>query len=341
MLKVLLNTEKLKRFNTDLVRSVMKAGEPVTKNSVAAETGLSLSTCANILSGLLEMGEISEFGMAASTGGRPSRRYVYNHNFQVMALIYPRLEKKRISLHISVVNTAGEPLFEEIRELSYLKGDDLLSLSSELAESYDNLSVLSFGVPAVVQNGYIGHCEIAGLSNLDLKGVLVRKYGLTVSVENDVNCAALGYWDSLGTLCPESLVYMYYPEDGISGAGIVVNGRVLRGHRDFAGEISFLPLGTSMAKQGRIQRNPKKFTDQVDRTVQSINCLINPGRIIISANWVTQDLREQLLESIEHSSPPGQIPVIDFDPQMDLSYKKGLIRKGLRLLSCGFDVVGQ
>ena len=340
MLKVKLNTEKLKRFNRDLIRSVLKEeGDGTTKSSLAFETGLSLSTCSNILADLEESGEIAVLGLEESRGGRRSRLYGYNHNFRSLALIYPALEKRSVSLHISVVNTAGEPLLEEIRYPGNICGDDLISLSGELIERFENLSVLSFGMPAVVRKGVIGLCEMDRLSHFDLKGVLERKYAVAVSVGNDVNSAALGYYDSLQSDSPESLVYLYYPEDGISGAGIIVNGRVLRGERDFAGEISFLPLGTSPEKQGKMQKNSRKFLEHLGKTILSVDCLINPGYIVINGNWFTAEFQEELLEKVEKSSPEGQSPIIRFDPHMDDSYRKGLFHRGMKQLSCGFEMI--
>lgn len=334
-----LNTEKLKRFNTDLIRSVLKEGEAFTRNALAFETGLSLSTCSNILAELLESGEIGLSGLEESTGGRRSRLYCYNHNYRTLALVYPSLEKGEISLHLSVVNTVGKPLLEEVRVPAKIDGDDLIELSGELKGRFENLSVLSFGMPAVVRRGVIGLCELKTLSGFDLKGVLEREYDIKVSVGNDVNSAALGYYDSLQSDHPESLVYLYYPEDGIAGAGIIVHGRVLRGDRDFAGEISYLPLGTALDKQGKIQKNRKRFTEHLVKTIQSVNCLINPGVIVISGRWFTADFQTKLVENVKLTSPEGQIPIIQFEPDMDDSYKRGLFHRGMKLLTCGFEMI--
>lgn len=336
-----LNTEKLKRFNADLVRAVLKREPWSTKSSLSLETGLSLSTCGNILSHMLDQGEILEDGTAAPEGGRPSVRYRYNHDHTLLALVYVNREKGVVRLYYSVVNTAGESLKEERRQTPSLTSDDLIALADRLAADYERLKIISFGIPGVVRQGRIEECEIDSLSHFDLKGIVERKTGLIVSVENDVNCAALGYGEGAVGKGPESLVYMYYPEEGISGAGIVINGRVLRGESDFAGEISYLPLGIAMGKQGRIQRNHKRFTELLSKTVLSINCLINPGCIVICSQWFTEEFRHDFLKKLEPMAPEKHVPLIFFEPRMHDSYIRGLFREGIRLLDCGFEVINR
>lgn len=317
--------EKIHKFNAGLVRSALRKVSQADLERICEETALSGAECLDILRLLEERGEVIREGSEGDL-------FRYNSGHSLLAVVYVSREKGEERLFHSVLNSSGEILKEEGRAIADLKSDDLINLAGELAGEYPPLKVLSFGIPGVVHRGMIDQCEFASLSRFDLKGVISRRYGLKVSVENDVNCAALGHWSGAEGIPPESLVYMYYPEEGISGSGIVVNGRILRGASDFAGEISYLPLGIALEKQGRIQKNTGRFAELLAKTVHSVNCVINPRFFVISARWFTDSFRRDLLEKIEKTSPENQIPRIIFEPEMHGSYVKGLVRMGMGLL---------
>jgi len=68
---------------------------------------------------------------------------------------------------------------------------------------------------------------------------LSRRLGRGVSVENDVNAAALGSWAALGLEGDSSLVHLSIGTG--FAAGIVIGGRIVHGHTGTAGEIGHVP----------------------------------------------------------------------------------------------------
>lgn len=336
---MLLNTEKLKRFNVDLIRTAVKSAENATKNSIASATGLSIATCGNIIEELVKTGEIIETDMAVSTGGRPSRKFAYNKNYMYIAVIYARIEKREKSIHCTVFNMSGESIYENRTGCHEISVEDLESVIEEILKRFENIQVISLGVPGIVHDGVISSCELEKLSHFHMKNHLEKKFGKLLTIENDVNSTALGYNQRIKNRNPESLAYLYYVEDGLSGAGIIVNGRVLKGSTDFAGEISFLPLGIKIEKQIQIQKNPRKFLDLVSRTIHSVNCIINPDCIVVSGRWFTDEKKELLMDLVSRTSPAGQIPRIEFEADIHESYLKGLFITAMHKLSCGFDVL--
>ncbi|MDA3809106.1 MAG: ROK family protein [Spirochaetaceae bacterium] len=336
---MVLNTEKLKRFNVDLIRTAIKSKGTATKSNISFATGLSIATCNNILNELIVTGEVQEIEEAESTGGRPSKKFIYNKNFIYIAALYGRIEKGEKSIHCSVFNMSGESVYDKSEIFPEISVDELVSVIKEILTKFDKIKVVSLGVPGIVRKGVIGLCELEKLSHSHMKRHLEKKFNKIFTISNDVNCAALGYYHSIKNKSLESLVYMYYAEDGLSGAGIIINGRILQGSRDFAGEISFLPLGVKIEKQGQIQKNQKKFLDLVNRTVQSVTCIINPEYIVISGHWFTDEMKEQLLELINKTSPIDQISQIIFESGIHKSYLKGLYIAAIQNLHCGFEVI--
>ncbi|MFI2566535.1 ROK family protein [Paenarthrobacter sp. NPDC018779] len=112
-------------------------------------------------------------------------------------------------------------------------------------ESLDERRVasLGIGIPGTVDpdSGTVANAVNVGLKDLDLGALVGSELGLPVSVENDVNAAAVGAHHLLGG-GPKSSAYLNLGT-GLA-AGFVNGGMLVRGASGAAGEIGHLPLGT-------------------------------------------------------------------------------------------------
>jgi ROK family len=336
---VVFNTSRLKQINLDLIRSALKSEDYSTKNSLSGITGLSVASCKNILGELLQSGEVKEIELASSTGGRPSRRFVYNKNYAFVLLMYIRIEGTQQTIYSSLVNMLGEQVTESFEDFEQITVKEIDQTIGGLLDEYPGIKVISMGIPGIVNNGMIDSCDIEALNNIPILEYLSEKFKRDVTVENDVNFTALGYYQRLEKDNPESLVYIYYPQDGMSGAGIIVNGKVLKGRTNFAGEVSYMPVWVEREEQGRVQKNTKIFSELVADIVLSINCLINPECIVLSGQWFTEDLKKAIENSVIKASQPGHSPRISFEQDIHFSYVDGLRYSGMHKLSCGFEIV--
>lgn len=336
---MVLNTKRLKEINVDLVKTALKFKEFETKNSIAKATGLSVATCRNILDELVLTGEVKEIDLGASTGGRPSRRFVYNENFAYIAILYARIEGSVKSIFSSVVNMVGVATYEEYFEFEEISVKEIDQVLTKLIDLYPKIEVLSLGVPGVYQKGVIGICDFDKLSHLHLHEYLSERFHRIVTIENDVNSAALGYYHKINNDNPKSLVYIYYPQDGMAGAGIIVNGRVIKGHNNFAGEVSYMPLGVEREQQGVIQKEPDKFVQLASKTVLAVNSLLNPAKVVFIGQWFTEDLTHRIRNIVSENTPAGHIPQISYELDIHDSYVDGLKFAGIYKLSCGFEIV--
>lgn len=109
----------------------------------------------------------------------------------------------------------------------------------------DNVRLLAavIGVPGMVdaRRGVVLDApNLHGWRNLDLRAAILEHAGLegTVLIENDVNLAAVGEAAMGAVQGSRSFVFVSIRR-GI-GAGIFVDGRLLRGHRSVAGELGFM-----------------------------------------------------------------------------------------------------
>ncbi len=207
------STKTIKQLNTDRVKEVIINSEYSTKNSLADATGLSVATCGNIIKELLSTGEIIEVELSESTGGRPSRQFIYNKDFQYIAVLYVRVERPELTMVYSIQTLSGEVIENEIITVDDINIDVIDSLMGELLQKYPNIKVLAFGVPGVVKNNRIDFCDVSNLNGLDVYNHFMDKFGIISIADNDVNMSALGYYNRHCMDESDSFAYIYYPTD--------------------------------------------------------------------------------------------------------------------------------
>lgn len=118
-------------------------------------------------------------------------------------------------------------------------------------------SSIGIGIPGAVDSttGRVAHAVNLGLEGLDLGHRLADRLGVDVRVENDVKAAAVGAHHLLGIadgIQAHSMAYLNLGT-GLS-AGIVLDGRLLRGGHGIAGEIGHIPVDPAGAACGCGQR---------------------------------------------------------------------------------------
>ncbi len=159
-----------------------------------------------------------------------------------------------------LVDSKGEIIkTKKISTTSYDNFDSYLSSLSQniedLCKQIPNSEVLGVGIGAPNGNHYLGIIDNA--PNLKYKGVLeikkmlhedLRNKGLNTNVEidNDANVAAMGEMVFGKAQGVENFI-MITLGTGV-GSGIVVNGKLVRGHTGFAGELGH----TIIEENGRL-----------------------------------------------------------------------------------------
>lgn len=330
---------ELKQLNIERVKTILRSRESSTKISLANATGLSVATCGNILKELLATGEVIEINLAESTGGRPSRRFVYNKEHSHVLVIYARIEQAKESLVYAVSNLIGEVIFEGRTEYDGLMLGDIDDIVKQFIGKYPTIKVLALGLPGVVKDGRTEICDIDSLSNIDFVQYFESRYSVAVAAENDVNCTALGYYNNGGYAEDENLVYVYYPIGSCPGAGIIINGQILVGTTNFAGEVAYLPHYQSREKSEDGQTDAIPFVQSCAKTVMAVNCLINPKTIVLAGFCFTDEMVTSIKQALESLVPQAHIPHIAYEVDIHESYVHGLITIGLEQLSYSLKIV--
>lgn len=330
------NTMRLKELNTEKVRFTMRTGSIWTKSLLAKSTGLSVATCGNVLKDLLDSGEILEVEQGDSTGGRPSRQFEYNKDFGYLLLLYIRVEKGVKSMHYRISNLIGEVVDTYDQVFEQIGVSEIEATIEDVVAKYDRLKAISVGIPAVIKEGVASNItDFYELSEVDLQDYLQKQFKLPVSIENDVNVVAIGYFSANDFEEVDSIAYIYYPQDGCSGMGVVVGGNIIRGNSFFAGEVSFLK--NIYSREDRYDKDQQKH--HIATTINAVVCVLNPKGIVLSSgdfdNELVDSVREEVLEII----PAEHMPEITMNNDFHEDYMAGLSEIGFDLISCEIKIV--
>ncbi len=316
------NFTRLREVNAELVRSTLKSVAAATKTELASATGLSVATCANILSTMLASGEamVKETGVPA--GGRPPKLFAYDASFSLTALIFPKaIAGKKILLY-AIVDAKGDTVEKKAIDVKQLGMAQLTGLLGDIRSRYKNLKVVAVAAPGLVRDGNIGISDIDELENMAIREPLEAMFSLPVVVENDTNCAAVGF-HYLHRERGSTVVYMVVPSKNATGAGIVIDGKLHRGHTSFAGELSFMPLGVTRERQFA-GLTEKQTIDYVSRLVTMVIPVVNPSVLVIGHETLDAKALSRLRETCAKSIPEEHMPALELRDSLDEDCLAGL-----------------
>ncbi|MGL1893977.1 MAG: ROK family protein [Spirochaetaceae bacterium] len=335
---MILTTGNVRDLNRELIRDFLRTNKFGDKNSISKSTGLSISSCRNILNDMIKTGEITETSSGLSNGGRPYKRFCYNKDFSFIGVISVRNSGDKIYLYNSVNNLFKESIQSSQDEFSSLSYSDIEAVVTDMVRDYPKLEAVSIGIPGIVIDGYIDMCDVEELSHIHLKQKLEEKFSLTIVVENDVNAAAIGYYTESIDKEVESFVYIYFPHDGILGAGIIINGKIIRGATNFAGEVGSLSLSYEYEKKKKIQDDMDTFLNYVSEIIVSVNAVLNPNEIIISWSKMEGDFMFLLAEKMLARGNKQHLPKLNSNNNLHTDYINGLLYLGMKEISCKIGV---
>lgn len=325
------------------IRSTLIERGSATKVELSKRLGISFPTISKFLTQMEKEGELLLVGLDDSSGGRRATRYAYNPEYMLGLAMF--LEKTET--HYTVYNCFGEVKKQGITP-SVLTNKDLSLLTNciqDIIAQFPSIASIAIGVPGSVDNGRIFYIpDYEHLQNFDLKGYYENLFSIPVVVENDMNAAVLGYYKTLRNTDNQSLIYLYFGQNG-PGAGVLINGDIVRGRSFFSGEVSFVPQYDNQnflqALENREGVNKVPFLDDqaidaISRLVASFVAIINPHTVI----FCHDEVDDRILQKIEMRSstyvPKKHIPeLIESDWKQD--YMSGLQNLGLDLMIAKTD----
>jgi predicted NBD/HSP70 family sugar kinase len=226
---------------------VLRDGRPRTRAELMHETGLARTTVVVRMNALSELGLLTPAGIAASSGGRPPNRFVFDPRSRVILGV----DLGATHGTVGITDLRGNVLAQHQQTLDIADGPDeilhvvLSSASALLRESgtdHTRLLGIGIGVPGPVEHSTgrpIRPPIMPGWDGFDIPAFVRRTFDVPVLVDNDVNLLALG---ERSTAWPEVDDLLFIKVSTGIGAGIIAGGVLQRGARGSAGDIGHVQV---------------------------------------------------------------------------------------------------
>lgn len=317
------NTMNIRKMNIELVRSALLKNNGLTKNEICAATDLSLASCTNILKILMNSGEIKNVIDCESTGGRRAKRFYINEQYELVLTIIIVQEDDYVKIDYRIVDLSGNVVHSLITEEKEYQDNKVEKEVEILFKDFPNIKAIGISIAGILEDNHIHNANdyVFELSNLPER--LQTLFDVPTVIENDLNLAVLGYAVQVPKEANQGLVLI----DRGLGAGIYVNGQLLKGASNFAGEIMYYPE----TKMRKIFDLP--ILEQLDLLIKicsSVVVTINPAIIGISG-YQQKDL-DYILSGMEAYIPKNHIPRLDLIESKEDQILNGIIQLTLSLL---------
>lgn len=235
----------LRQMNERTVLEAIRAGSPVSRAEISRRVGISKPTVSQALRSLVDSGLVREAQNGAGDG--PGYGATFFEPVPEAALVLG-LDLGARFLRGAICDLSGDVRARQDIEVVGAEVSELLDTAAELKGTLLAASELSpaavdgavIGIPGVVDRR-TGRARLAenvhGLEGLDIARELEKHLEVPVTVENDVNLAALGeQWRGIG----QGVADFAFLSVGTGlGAGLVLRGELHRGHHGFAGELDY------------------------------------------------------------------------------------------------------
>jgi len=220
---------------------LLRDGEPRTRAELAKTSGLARSTVAARVDELMRKGLIAPVADAASTGGRPPSQFALNPTAKVV--IAADIGASHTT--VAVTDLAGTILAERTGRLAVSLGPEPVlswlveaanALIDEIGLDHERVAAVGVGVPGPVEHATGRPAKppiMPGWDGFDVPGWVQQHLQVPVLVDNDVNISALGE-RAVAWPTTDHMIFVKVAT-GI-GAGIISDGRLLRGAQGIAGD---------------------------------------------------------------------------------------------------------
>ncbi len=230
-----------------VMESIVQNG-PISRASIAKQTGLSKQTISEIVRQLETEGWVRETGRTSGHIGRTAVTYEIVPSSAYIVAVDLGGTKVQVAIcdlacHVLAEasepthNAGGHAVIEQIATLTW-------AASEKAAIPRDRLRFAVVGVPGAPQANtgrVLLAPNIADFDKIDVATALESALGFEAMLENDVNLAVLGEnWLGVG----QGLDNLAFLALGTGvGSGLMLNGQLVRGATNAAGELGFLPFG--------------------------------------------------------------------------------------------------
>lgn len=189
------NPSDVRRNNRALIFSLLFPSNQLSRAELGRRTGLSRVAVSDVVNDMLDEGLIRENGYETNATGKGKRGTLLSVDTTRLRIITVDLSQEQL-VQGAVADLLGLP--QDRMEIAlgpdaHVDIDAIVQLVDQLREGLDTNRILGIGVsaPGVIQDGVIRESTFLGWHDVDIKGILQRRFGLPVTIGNDVTNSML------------------------------------------------------------------------------------------------------------------------------------------------------
>lgn len=237
-----------RQFSQRAVMEAIVQSGPISRASIAKQTGLSKQTISEIVHQLELDGWVQETGRTSGHVGRSAVTYELIPDAAYIAAV----DLGGTKVRVAIADLACQVFAEEVAPTDKRGGQfvvDQIAALCWLAARHNNIPrerirVAVIGAPGAPEEAtgrILLAPNIPGLDVMDVRAAFEKALGVDVTLENDVNLCVIGEnWLGQG----QGIDNLAYVAVGTGiGGGLMVGGQLVRGASNAAGELGFLPFG--------------------------------------------------------------------------------------------------
>jgi predicted NBD/HSP70 family sugar kinase len=243
----------VRRLNLSLLLHNLAVGGARSRARLAQDTGLTKATVSSLVAELIDRGLVMEGTVERSGLGRPGRTVELDPDgvrFLGIELQVDYIAGMVLDLRGRVL--ARRRIGRSIAELGPARAlgevaDVARALVAEAGSRVDQVQSLHLAIPGLIDAdaGMLALAPNLHWRDVDIVHTLMGRLQWSdarIGVDNDANMGAMAHYAMGDTSRSQNLLYIAGAV-GV-GAGMIVDGRIVRGSAGFAGEVGHIALGS-------------------------------------------------------------------------------------------------
>jgi predicted NBD/HSP70 family sugar kinase len=235
-----------REINRQIVLNLVREHQPISRADLARRMRVGRGMVTSLVSELLSDGSIYEGATVdVPRGRRPMMLHVRTHDRLVIAI-----DVRFSRTYVMLSDFSGTPIALEAFDTVVDPEALVVALARRIPRllkahrAAGKCNGIGLVVPGMVdqRTGRVLNAPQLGWKDVDVRDELASATGFEVQIENaPIACALAQMWlGQPGDDAPRDFVYVTV-SDGV-GTGVVVNGEVMRGHHNTAGEFGHVPI---------------------------------------------------------------------------------------------------
>lgn len=246
----------IRKINRDLILKVIRLRKITTQTEIFKLTGLSKQTINKIVTSLMEKKLVLGSGLGESTNEGGKRPLLLKFNAEAYYLAGLLVGENKI--RCGVTNLDGKILIEKNIDSHFDKGTEdviarvikLLKDTMQSANKSNKFLGIGIGLPGIIDFNE-GRVKVLTRhpewKNIPLRGILQKEFNIPIVIDHEGNVRAVGEkWFGFGREV-NNFINIMTTSHGI-GAGVVINGEIMRGHNNLCGELGHIVSANAQEK---------------------------------------------------------------------------------------------